>query len=218
MADRATRAPRIDALRPVDLDDHDADELVPHSTYEQILVTDAVLGTCELAGAALTASELRGLTVDELDVADARFVDTRITRVQAPRMVAQRCSLHNVRIDASRIGAMDLFDCGLRSVVVSDSKLGLVNLRGATVRDVVFRGCILDELDVSEARFTRVAFEDCTVGELDVHRATFEHVDLRGLHIGTVRNLDGMRGATITGEQAVALTGAFAAHLGIRID
>lgn len=222
MSTRASRntttPPKIDRRRAVDLEEGDADTLAAHTTFERMRYSDADLSGRNLAGVTLSECELSGVSIDDADFTSARMVDTRIEHVHAPRFSASRSTLHNVQIDSSRIGAMDLYDSGLRSVMVTDSKISLINLRAGNLRDVLFRGCIIDELDLAEANLTRVAFEDCRVGELDVNRATLAHVDFRGLEIGIIRNLDGLRGSTMTGHQAVSLSSLFAAHLGIRID
>jgi len=213
-----TKPPKIDGRRPVELDDGDAGDLAAHTTVERMRYSDVDLSGLDLAGVTLSECELTGVSVDGTDFTSARMVDTRIERMHAPKFSASRSTLHNVRIVGSRIGALDLYDSGLRSVVVTDSKISLINLRAGNLRDVLFRGCIIDELDLAEANLTRVAFEDSRIGDLDVNRATLAHVDFRGAEIGVIRNLDGLRGSTISGHQAVALAGMFAAHLGIRID
>ncbi|MEU5841928.1 pentapeptide repeat-containing protein [Rhodococcus sp. NPDC047139] len=213
-----TRPPRIDAPDLGVLIDADGDELLAHETFENNRYTNIELSQRDLTGIILSQCALSAPIVAGSDLTSARLRDTLFERMQAPNLFAPRSSLHRVRIQDSRIGAMDLFDADLRSVSVTDSKLGLVNLRAATGRDVLFRGCIIDELDMGGGTFTRVAFEDCSVGVLDVDRASLDQVDLRGLRIGTIRKPGGMKGATISAHQAVELAGQFAAHLGLRIE
>ncbi|UVT27482.1 hypothetical protein NXT08_07780 [Rhodococcus pyridinivorans] len=74
----------------------------------------------------------------------------------------------------------------------------------------------------------RVHIRDSRIGALDLFDADLRSVtiadsklglvDLRGLRIDTIRNMGGMKGATIDAHQAVALAGQFAAHLGLRIE
>ncbi|OWY83631.1 pentapeptide repeat-containing protein [Rhodococcus sp. BUPNP1] len=219
MAARSTtRPPRIDAPDLGVLTDTDGDELHAHGIFESVRYTGTDLTGRDLTGIVLSECSLVASIVADSDLTNARLRDTLVERMQAPNLFAPRSSLHRVHIRDSRIGALDLFDADLRSVTIADSKLGLVNLRAATGRDVLFRGCILDELDLGGGTFTRVAFEDCSVGVLDLDRATLDQVDLRGLRIDTIRNMGGMKGATIDAHQAVALAGQFAAHLGLRIE
>ncbi|MBS9373362.1 pentapeptide repeat-containing protein [Rhodococcus sp. B50] len=219
MAARSTtRPPRIDAPKLGGLIDSDGDELLAHGIVENNRYTNTDLSERDLTGIALSECVLSAPIVADSDLTSARLRDILFERMQAPSLFAPRSSLHRVCIQDSRIGAMDLFDADLRGVTVADSKLGLVNLRAATGRDVLFRGCIIDELDLGGGTFTRVAFEDCSVGVLDVHRAVLDQVDLRGLRIGSIRNMGGMKGATIDAHQVVALAGQFAAHLGLRVE
>lgn len=213
-----TRPPKVESPKLGALTDGDGDELQAHGTFENTCYTHTDLSGRDLTGIVLSECALVAPIVADSELTSARLRDTRLDRMQAPNFFAPRSSLHRVSIQNSRIGALDLFDADLRSVTVTESKLGLVNLRAAAGRDVVFRGCILDELDLADGTFTRVAFEDCSVGVLDVHRATLDHVDLRGLRIESIRNMGGMKGATIGSHQVVALAGQFAAHLGLRVE
>ncbi|WP_241385306.1 pentapeptide repeat-containing protein [Rhodococcus sp. CH91] len=219
MAARSTtHPPKVEAPKLGGLTDSDDGELHAHGTFENTSYTNTDLSGQDLTGIVVAECAFTAPVVADSDLTSARFRDTRLDRMQAPNFFAPRSSLHRVGIRDSRIGALDLFDADLRSVTVAESKLGLVNLRAATVRDVIFRDCILDELDLGDGTFTRVAFENCSVGVLDVHRAKLDHVDLRGLRIDSIRNMGGLKGATISAHQVVTLAGQFAAHLGLRIE
>ncbi|MFD6053967.1 pentapeptide repeat-containing protein [Agromyces sp. NPDC060279] len=215
---KPTRAPQIDPLRLDDLRPGDAAELGPQRTVEGLRFVDAEVEGRDLSGATFSECELVGWNAHEASFRAARFLETRIERLNAPVLSAARSTFRDVRIEGSRIGSAELYDAELHSLVVEQSKLGWVNLRAAQLRDVRFRGCTFDELDLGEATLARVAFEDCTVGELVVTRTTMQDVDLRGLDIRAIRSLEGLAGATIDSQQAAALAEHFAAQLGLRIE
>lgn len=215
---KPTRAPLIDPLRLDDLQPGDPGELGPQRTVEGLRFVDAEVDGGDFSGATFSECELVGWHAHEAAFRAARFLETRIERLNAPVFSAARATFRDVRIEGSRIGSAELYDAELHSLVVEQSKLGWVNLRAAELRDVRFQGCSFDELDLGEATLARVTFEDCTVGELVVTRTTMQDVDLRGLDIRAIRSLEGLAGATIDSQQAAALAEHFAAQLGLRIE
>ncbi|WP_249155051.1 pentapeptide repeat-containing protein [Gordonia polyisoprenivorans] len=215
---RVAKRPQIETLTLTSAKVGDAHQLEPYATVELVRLTDVDLSGRDLSGLELSGCRLTSVSLDDTDLTGARLVETRLEGINAPRMSMPRSFIRQVEICASRVGALDLFESRIRSLVVDSAKIELANFRGSDVRDVLFRGCIIGELDLVDATVARMAFEDCTVTTLDVHQATLSDVDLRGLDIGTIHHLDGLRGCTIDGEQALGLTGHFAAHLGIFID
>ncbi len=212
------RPPRISRLPTPHLEPFGAQHVVVGDVIEASLIADTDLAAVDFGDVSLTTCSVVRTSLDDADLTGVRVVDSRFDEVSSARVFAPRSMLHNVRIENSRIGALDLFGGKMRSVIISDCKLGLVNLSGNEARDVIFRSCVIDELDVSEATLTRVAFDDTAVASLDVHRATLTDVDLRDLRVNSVRNLGGLAGATITARQAVGLAEQFSAHLGIAVE
>ncbi|WIB36255.1 pentapeptide repeat-containing protein [Curtobacterium sp. MCJR17_043] len=97
-------------------------------------------------------------------------------------------------------------------------KLGFVNLRASVLTDVVFRDCVIDEVDIADARLQRVAFPGSTIREVAGADTRIEDVDLRGADLDRVERLDGLRGATIGGEQLYTLAPLLAAQAGYRVE
>lgn len=217
-APRLTRQPKLDSLTLNGLDDLDDNVLAAHETIEFGRFADVDLTDRDLSGITLTDCELTAMVVQDVEWSGSRIFDSALASVNAPRMSLARSSIRNVRITDSRIGAFDLFEGKVRSLLIEGAKLGLVNLRGSDVRDVLVRDCVIEELDLSEATVARMAFENCRIASLDVHQAQLSDVDLRGADVETMRHLDGLRGVTIDGDQAVRFAAHFAAHLGVRIE
>lgn len=211
-------APRIDELHLSDLVDADPASIVAGDHHEGFRYEGAGLAGRDVTGADFSECELVGVDLHETGLRAARFVETRIERLDTPVLSAARSTWRDVHLVSSRIGAAELYDADLQSMRLSDCKLSYVNLRAATVRDVELSHCTIDELDLAEVRAERVAFHDCSVRELHLDRAQLRHVDLRGLEIsGAVSGVDAMRGAVISAEQAVTLSATFTQHLGITV-
>jgi uncharacterized protein YjbI with pentapeptide repeats len=211
-------APRIDPLVLRDLEDSPADALDSYASLEGLRFEGADVSGRDLHGLALDECELVDVMAHETDLQDARLTEVRIERLNAPALKAGRSTLHGAEVTASRIGALELFDTDLDSVVLTGCKLDWLNLRGAHLVDVVLRDCTLTELDLGEADATRVSFENCRAETVTFTGARLQDMDLRGLEVGALAGLGGMRGAVVSIAQATAWAEDFAAHLGIRVS
>ena len=166
----------------------------------------------------LTECELVGVTAHTTLLQHARLVETRFERLNAPVLDATRSSWRDVELIGSRIGALDIYDAALRSVRITGSKLDWINLRSSTLEDVLFEDCTIEELDLSGVTAVRVAFTNCRAGSVSLAHARLTDVDLRGLEMGSISNLEGLAGATFDLHQVTALAPALASHLGIRSE
>jgi uncharacterized protein YjbI with pentapeptide repeats len=187
---------RIDGKR-IDLLDV-AGERLPDLELEE-----CVVGTLRADGA-----DLRGL----------RIRDTVVEVLDAPVLRVQSGVWREVRIAGGRIGSAELYDSSFSAVEFVGMKLGFVNLRASVLTDVVFRDCVIDEVDIADARLQRVAFPGSTIREVAGANTRIEDVDLRGADLDRVERLDGLRGATIGGEQLFTLAPLLAAQAGYRVE
>lgn len=214
----APTTPSIDPLDLPPLDEGDADDLVAHGMVDAKSFADIDVSGEDLSGLAFNECELIGVAAHETQFRAARFVSTRIERMNAPVFTAARATIRDAEIQRSRFGSVELYDAEWQSVVVSGSKLGWVNLRAARLHDVRFVGCTIDELDLANAQLARVTFEGCSVETLRLDGARLTHVDLRGLDMHVIAGVEGLRGATLSHEQTMLMAPLFAEHLGVNVD
>ncbi|QAY60147.1 pentapeptide repeat-containing protein [Microbacterium protaetiae] len=214
----ALAAPSIAPLELRDLDDGDVARLEAHGMVDATRFEGGDVSGDDLSGLAFSECELISVTAHETQFRAARFVSTRLERMNAPVFLAARSTFRDAEIVRSRMGSMELYESDVQEVTISGSKLGWVNLRAARLRDVRFTGCTIDELDLSGAQLARVAFEDCVVETLRLDGARLTHVDLRGLDMHVIAGVEGMRGATLSHTQATLMAPLFAEHLGIKVD
>lgn len=213
-----TREPVLEPLVLPELQDADATDLRAHDSYDGRRFTAEDVSGLDLTGVVLTECELLGLTAHETDLRAARVIESRIERLNAPVLTASRATVRDVEVIGSRIGALDVDDAQIRSTRVTGCKLDWVNLRSSQLEDVVFDSCTIGELDLTGATAARVAFVDCRADALALAHAHLADVDLRGLEMREIANIEGMRGATLDAMQATALAATFAGHLGIRVE
>ncbi|APX32976.1 hypothetical protein BH708_09915 [Brachybacterium sp. P6-10-X1] len=213
-----TRRPVLERLVLPELQDLEADELHAQGTYDAVRVTGGDLSGRDLTGATFTECELLGVTAHEAVLQHARLIETRIDRLNAPVLNATRSTWRDVELTGSRIGALDIDDTEVRQARLVGSKLDWLNLRASTLEDVLFEDCTIEELDLTGATAARVAFVNCRAGSVSLAHARLADVDLRGLEMGAIGNLEGMKGATLDAQQVAVLAPAFAHHLGIRVE
>lgn len=214
----ATKKPVLGRLVLPDLEDADAEQLEPHESYEGLRIEGGDLSGRDLTGATFTECELVGVTAHTTILQHARLIETRLERLGAPVLDATRCTWRDVELSGSRVGALDIYDAEIRSTRISSSKFDWINLRSSILEDVLFEDCTIGELDLAGVRATRVSFRNCRAGTVALAHAQLKDVDLRGLEIGAIGNLEGMAGATLDPQQVAALAPVFASHLGIRIE
>ncbi|WP_417563872.1 pentapeptide repeat-containing protein [Microbacterium sp.] len=219
MAKNTARAlPSITPLELTDLEDGDVARVAAHTMVDGVRFDGGDISGVDLSGLALTECEVVGVTAHDTQLRGARFISTRIERMNAPVFTAARATFRDAEILRSRMGSMELYDSEWQGVAIEGSKLGWVNLRTARMRDVRFTGCTIEELDLSGAQLARVAFVDCSVETLRLDGARLSNVDLRGLDMHVIAGLEALAGATITGTQAALLAPLFAEHFGIHVD
>ena len=144
-------APLIHEPALGDLTDAAPETIEPGAVHEARRYTDADLAHRELSGTEFSVCEFLGADVDDAQLLGARFTETRIERLSATNLRAARTTWRDTVLEASRIGAAELYDADLHSVRVTGTRIGFANVRGARLRDVVFDDCVIDELDLSQA-------------------------------------------------------------------
>jgi uncharacterized protein YjbI with pentapeptide repeats len=211
-------APRIIWDEPANLVDADAQSLEPHENREGERFADADLTGTDLTGATFLECALEALTLTEVGMRGARFVDSRLTASFATSLIAARSTWSRTLIEHPRWGSAELFDAGLESVAIRGGKIDFLNLRGAHLKDVLIEDASITELDLGGATATRVAIRNCRIETIDFTRATCVDVDLRDTSFSRVVGIDGMRGTILNEIQLAEFAPILAQLVGIRIE
>lgn len=178
-----------------------------------------------------------GLTAEDVDADEARFLDCRFSDCQFGSFRLRRSTLSGCVLEDVRAPVLDAADSTWREVVLRGSRLGAfiapgvdllrmtvhggrldyVNLRGADLTQVQFLDCRIAELDVGSAQLAQVRFRGCQLDRLVLTAATLSDVDLRGAQLAAVDGVDRLAGVVLTPEQLVQVAPALAASLSIRV-
>lgn len=212
-----THAPVIAPPPLIELVDADESTLVIDDVREGERFSGIDLSGRALPGIRFSECELLDVSLNETDLRGSRFLESRITRLDAPVFKAPLSVWRDSVLEKSRIGSGELFQSSWHSVRISHCKLGYLNLRDSELFDVEFNDCAIDELDLTEAKAVRIAFVNTTVQTLDVERSTLKHFDLRGAELSQIRGIESLKGITISELQLAELAPILAAHLGITI-
>jgi uncharacterized protein YjbI with pentapeptide repeats len=216
---RATkRGPQLDRIELGDLLDNDGALVGRGDDREAERFTRVDFSGRDLTSTRFSECELHAVDLDNTVLRGSSWSECIATELHAAVFSAPRSSWHDVRIDHSRLGSVELYDATLRSVQIDGSKLDFVNLRNAALTDVLISNCIIDELDLSSATVQRLELRDCRIGTLDVAGARLTDVDLRSTDFSAIHSLEGLRGATIDDAQLSMLAPLLAAHLGIVVE
>ena len=216
--DGVPKAPNIRPLELPQLVDASEAELEIDDEREREHFVDTDDSGRELMGIKFAECELDGLNLSDTDLRSARFIESRLTRINAPVFRAPRSTWREVTIDHSRIGSGELFESNWRSVSIRNCKIGYLNLRASELVDVEIVDCVIDELDLGGSKASRIAFAGTSIRLLDVARATLGDVDLRGAELASIRGIESLRGATISELQLAELAPLLADHLGIVVE
>jgi uncharacterized protein YjbI with pentapeptide repeats len=155
--------------------------------------------------------------LDGVSMRRARISECRLDELRAASLDAADSVWRDSLVTVGRVGALLSTGGSWSSVRVRGGRLDLVDLSGAKVTSVAFEGCMIGELDLGTVEARDLTLERCEIELLDVTGARLVRTDLTGASIGTVRGVEGLRGATVTPEQLIDLAPVMAAQLGIKI-
>jgi uncharacterized protein YjbI with pentapeptide repeats len=172
-------------------------ELVP-----DVEIRESVWVAADLAGRHLTGFQCRDTRFENCDLSGLVLDGASLTRVsfagcRMTGIVLAGATLQDVRVDGSPAELANLRMTRARYLFIEDSSLRRVEFYQASIGDSALLDC-----DLTGADFT-----GCRVSNLDLHGSVLDD-----LHAAL-----SLRGATISPDQAIALTPSLLADAGIRI-
>jgi uncharacterized protein YjbI with pentapeptide repeats len=181
-------------------------------------------------------AERRALLAAELDngaaVHDVRAVDADLSGVRARGISLRdvelvRCTLANLEartsrlvravVSESRLTGLGWFEGSVQDVVFRGCRIDLASFRFSQLERVTFEDCVLREADFEEVRCASVAFHGCDLTGASFANARFARSEFRRCTLDDLRGVEGLRGAAMEWSDILALAGAFAAALGVRL-
>lgn len=184
--------PTVDELTPTSLDDQ----------LDEGTIDSALLSDLDLAGAKLGPLTLSNVILRQVDLSNASL----------QQVVARRTEWRSCRAIGIRL-SIDL----ATDLSIMDSKLDYATLHVEKVKGIAaFIGCSFREATIS-GDLSNTVFQDCDFTGTEFRARTASKCDLRTSRLTEARGLLTLRGATISMDQAVAMSAVIAAEAGLII-
>ena len=197
------------------LPDHDLDN---ESTFERLGFYDIDLSQRSAESVEFTQCRFRG----------ADLSGTQVDRVGLTDCLAENSNLANVRADAgalvrvrfvmSRMTGFTVAKGLLRDVEFEDCRLDLSGWRFTDFQATRFINCNLTRADFTEADLTGAQFVGCDLTGAQFDKAKMEGTRFRKCVLVDIGGVLSWRGATVDGNDLIALSYTLAHALGIRIE
>ena len=177
--------------------------------------------------AAISGQRLKSTSIEESLVYKIDFSHTIIEKFETKDCIYDDCnftmsafsdsSWHAVQIVNSRCSGVQFQSSVLKNVVFKGCKIELANFRFANLENVIFEDCMIDDIDFYNASLKNVQFSGSSIENIAFSGARLKDIDLSDAHILSVKNVTGLKGATISYEQLIFLAPYFTQELGILI-
>lgn len=168
-------------------------------------VGEGTVNTAVVERVDLTRAKLGPLTLANVLLRNVELSNASLQRVVARRTAIKGCRTIGLKLSLDL--AMDLS--------VEDCRLDYATLHVEKVKGIaVFRGCTFREATIS-GDLSNVWFQDCDFVETEFRVRRAAKCDLRSSRFDSSKGLLSLRGATISPEQAVAISGMIASEAGL---
>lgn len=189
---RWIKLPAVDDLAPANLSD---------------LLDEETLDAALLGEADLTDAKLGSLTLSDVILRQVDLSNASLQQVVARRTEWRSCRATGLRLSLEL--ASDL------SIV--DSKLDYATVHIEKVKGIAaFTGCSFREATIS-GDLSNTVFQDCDFAGAEFRARSASKCDLRSSRLTEARGLLTLKGATISMEQAVAVSAMIASEAGLII-
>jgi uncharacterized protein YjbI with pentapeptide repeats len=167
------------------------------------------------------------MAIEESLVVKTDFSQTHIEKFETKDCVFKDCDLtatslassswHVVEVSGARCSGIQLQTSVLKNVLFKGCKIELANFRFAKLENVIFEDCLINDIDFYNATLKNVVFSGSSIENITFASARLKSVDLCDAHLVSVKNVSGLKGATISYEQLTFLSPYFAQEFGIII-
>jgi uncharacterized protein YjbI with pentapeptide repeats len=179
------------------------EELTPSNISDELdegTIDSALLSDLDLAGTKLGPLTLSNVILRQVDLSNASW----------QQVVARRTEWRSCRAVGVRL-SLDL----ATDLSILDSKLDYATLHLEKVKGIAaFTGCSFREATIS-GDLSNTVFQDCDFTGTEFRARTASKCDLRSSRLTEARGLLTLKGATISMDQAVAISGVIAAEAGL---
>lgn len=174
-------------------------------------------GPIDSSHARVLETRIETMTASEWALAGAALTDVVMDRVSASSLTATDSRWRTVDWHAGRVATLDAVRAVWDGVRVVGVRFDYANFASARLTDVLFVDCTFTTLDLPQATLHRVRFDGCRADEVDTRGLGVTTADLRGLDAAGFTDVAGLRGATLSDEQAAFHGRSFARAVGVDV-
>ncbi len=203
------------ALDLASMPEHDLED---EGTYERLGFYDVDLAgrtaeSVEFSQCRFRGADLSGTRLDRVD-----FTDCLVENSNVANLRTESGTLVRVRHRLSRMTGFTLIKGLLRDVEFDECRLDLSSWRFTDFQATRFTNCNLTGADFTEADLTGAEFVGCDLTAAQFDKAKMDGTRLRRCVLVDIGGVLSWRGASVDGNDLIALSYTLAHALGIRIE
>jgi uncharacterized protein YjbI with pentapeptide repeats len=172
------------------------------------LVADGTIAESVIQGVDLSRAKLGPLILSKVVLRQVDLSNASLQQLVMRRTEWRTCRGIGLRLSIDLASDLSIVDCRLDYATLHVEKV-----RGGAV----FTGCSFRESTIG-GDLSNVRFVDCDFLDTEFRATRAARCDLRSSRIASARGLLSLRGATISSEQAVAVSTMIAAEAGLIVD
>src|SRR5215472_16326662 len=195
-----------------------ADDLIDGAIHLCLAFDGTDLSGRDAADAEIDQCRYDNVNLNQTTLRRARIRDAVFDRCDLANVRARDCTMLRTAVSDSRMTGIAWLSGELREVTFGGCRMDFASLPGSSLRNVVFDGCRLVQADFGYADLSGARFDDCDLTDAQFAGARMVGAVLRRCDLAGISGVTSLRGAVLTGTDAMRLAFTLAAALGITID
>jgi uncharacterized protein YjbI with pentapeptide repeats len=197
--------------------DADAD-LADGAVLAGLALTDLDWSDHQAAGAELDQCRCQNVSLGQVRLNRTIIRDVEFDRCDLANLRARESSMSRVAVSATRMTGLTWITGVLRDVTFANCRIDLAFFSATKFTNVVFANCRLDQANFGDAELTEVRFDGCDLTAAQFSGARLAETRFTGCDLTGLAGVTSLRGAIMSGADAVGLAASFATALGIKIE
>jgi uncharacterized protein YjbI with pentapeptide repeats len=203
------------ALELATLPGHDLEH---EGTYERLGFYDIDLSGRTAESVEFNQCRFRGADLSGAQLDRVGFTDCLVENSNVANLRSDTGTLVRVRYSLSRMTGFTLVKGLVRDVEFDECRLDLTSWRFSDIQATRFTNCNLSRADFTEADLTGAQFVGCDLTGAQFDNAKMAGTRFRNCILVDIGGVLSWRGATVDGNDLIALSYTLAHALGIRIE
>ncbi|CAL6981308.1 phage tail protein [Lactiplantibacillus plantarum] len=194
------------------------DGSVVHITTETV-IDKGVIGTAEIANAAITNAKIGKLAVGTAQIADlavgtAQIGDAAITNAKIGSLAVGTAQIANGAITNAQIGSLAVDTANIKDAAINSAKIASLAVGTAQIGDGAITNAKIGKLAVGTAQIKDAAITDAKVGSLSANKLTAGTIDFNTINGKNINASNITTGTMSTDRLNVGKLSALSANLG----